>query len=225
MQFAAAACMPAAERVLVDEDFSRGMPGWWSEGGERVWVEDGRLHVRADNPKVPGGAVATVWLRTAVRGDFRLAVDAHVVSSSIQANNINLFFCYSDPSGKPLEDTRETRRHAEYNLYHALNGYIVTFLNDAAGEGGRYADGSTKARYRIRRNPGFRLLSEKFADRCREGVTYRLGVRKRSGDIDLSIDGRGVLAAHDPEPLEAGLIGLRTYRTYLWWDNLKVTAL
>ena len=204
--------------------FSRGIENWWSEGGERVWVEDGHLHMKADNPKVPGGGVATAWLKTQVTGDFRLEVEAHVVSSTLDANNINLFFCYSDPSGRPLIETRETRRNAEYALYHKLNGYIVTFLNDFEGEGGRNPDGSTKARYRIRRNPGFRLLSEKFAARCRQGVTYRLGVTKRGGAIELSIDGRDVLSAADPEPLQGGLIGLRTYRTYLWWDNFKVVS-
>jgi hypothetical protein len=223
----AAAVVSAAPtgRVIVDEDFAAEMKNWWSEGGERVWVEDGRLHVKADNPKIPGGAVSTVWLRTPVTGDFRLETEAHVVSSTIAANNINLFFCYSDPSGKPLEETRESRRNAEYNLYHKLNGYIVTFLNDFEGEGGRHPDGSTKARYRIRRNPGFNLLSEKFADHCREGVTYRIGIVKSGGDIRLSIDGADVLSARDPDPLPGGLIGLRTFRTHLWWDNLRVTTL
>ena len=230
-QFAAAAgivsapVLALAQRYEIREDFSASMANWWVEGGERVWVEDGRLHMKADNPKVPGGAVATAWLRTPVTGDFRLEVDAQVVSSSLDVNNINLFFCYSDPAGKPLEATRESRGGAEYNLYHSLNGYIVTFLNDAAAEGGLYPDGSTKARCRIRRNPGFHLLSETFDGRCRQGTTYRVGIEKRGGNIDLSIDGRSALRAVDPEPLREGLIGLRTYRTYLWWDNLRVTSL
>ena len=214
-----------AQAPLLGEDFSRGMDNWWVEGGERVWVEDGHLHVKADNPKVPGGGVATVWAKTPVHGTFRLEVDAHVVSSTIDANNINLFFCYSDPAGKPLYDTRETRRGAGYDLYHQLNGYIITFLNDMAGEGGRYPDGTTKARYRIRRDPGFHLLGEKFDGVCRKGVTYRLGVTKRGGNIAFSIDGQEVLRATDPQPLDGGLIGLRTFRTYLWWDNLTVARL
>jgi len=215
----------AAERVLAAEDFSSGMDNWWSEGGERVWVEDGRLHMKADNPKVPGGGVATAWMKSPVTGGFRLEVDARVVSSTLDADNINLFFCYSDPSGRPLTETREARRNAEYGLYHKLNGYIVTFLNDFEAEGGRHPDGSTKARYRIRRNPGFRLLAEKFAGHCRQGVTYRVGVTKRGGAIHLAIDDRLVLSAKDPEPLPGGLIGLRTYRTYLCWDNLRVVTL
>lgn len=221
----AAAALPAASQALLEDDFSRGMANWWVEGGERVWVEDGRLHVRADNPKLPGGGVATVWSRTPVRGDFRLEVEAHVVSSTLDANNINLFFCYTDPAGKPLEESRDTRRTAGYDLYHKLNGYIITFLNDYQGEGGRHPDGSTKARYRIRRDPGFQLLNEKYDGWCRQGVTYKLGVTKRGGRIAFAVDGREVLSGVDPAPLEGGYIGLRTFRTYLWWDNLRVVRL
>ena len=205
------------------EDFSRGLADWWTEGGETNWVEAGRLHMKADNTKVEGGGVATAWWKLPHPADFDLTLDAHVVSSSIAANNINLFFCYSDPAGLPLFETRESRRSADYNLYHRLNGYIVTFLNDAAGEGGRNPDGSTKARVRIRRNPGFKLLNETFVKQCRAGVTYKLSLSKRAGHIRFAVDGETLLEADDPEPWQAGLLGLRTYRTLLWWDNLKLS--
>ena len=199
----------------IHEDFSRGMRDWWSEGGERVWVEDGRLHVSADNPKIPGGGVATVWRRTRHPGDFQMELDAHVVSSAPEANNINLFFSYSDPSGAPLEDTRAGRARAEYSLYHKLNGYIITFLNDTDTASG-------KARIRIRRNPGFRLLAETYGYHCRRGRTYHLKVTKRGGEIRFAVDGQELLKAVDPEPLACGYFGLRTYRTHLWWDNIRV---
>lgn len=199
----------------IHEDFSRGMLDWWSEGGERVAVEYGRLHVSADNPKVPGGAVATVWHRTPHPGDFEMELDAHVVSSTPGANNINLFFSYSDPSGVPLQETRAKRHTADYSLYHKLNGYIVTFLNDTDARTG-------KARIRIRRNPGFRLLAETYGYHCRAGRTYHLRVTKRGGEIRFAVDGRELLKAADPEPLAGGQFGLRTYRTHLWWDNIRL---
>jgi hypothetical protein len=210
-------------RLRMEEDFSRGLADWWTEGGETHWIEAGRLHMKADNPKIEGGGAATAWWRLPHPADFDLTLDAHVVSSSIEANNINLFFCYSDPAGKPLFDTRESRRTADYNLYHQLNGYIVTFLNDAKGEGGRNQDGSAKARVRIRRNPGFQLLNETFTKQCRAGVTYQLSLSKRGGHIRFAVDGETLLEADDPEPWQGGLLGLRTYRTFLWWDNLRLT--
>lgn len=207
----------------IDENFSHGMADWWVEGGERVWVEDGRLHVKADPAgKGSAGAVATVWHRAVQPGDFDLELDAHVVSSSADANNINLFFGYTDPSGFPLEQTKHLRKNAAYSLYHQLNGYIVTFLNDAEGAGGKAADGSTKARVRIRRNPGFKLLAETFAYHCRPGVTYHLRLVKRGGEIRFAVDGKELLRATDPEPLGPGYFGLRTYRTWLWWDNIRL---
>jgi hypothetical protein len=199
----------------IHENFSRGMLDWWSEGGERVRVEGGRLLVSADNPKIPGGGVATVWHKATHPGDFQVELDAHVVSSTPGANNINLFFSYSDPSGAPLEETRAERRSAEYSLYHKLNGYIVTFLNDAVA-------GTGKARIRIRRSPGFRLLAETYEYHCRAGRTYHIKITKRGGEIRFSVDGRELLKATDPEPLAGGYFGLRTYRTELWWDNIRL---
>jgi hypothetical protein len=201
--------------AAIGEDFSRGMRDWWTEGGERVRVENGRLRMSADNPKVPGGGVATAWYRAPHPADFELELDAHVISSSLDANNINLFFNYSDPSGAPLEETRATRRYAEYALYHKLSGYIVTFLNDPDAATG-------KARVRIRRNPGFHLLAETRAYHCRPGRTYRLKLAKQGGRIRFAVDGQELLEATDPDPLGGGYFGLRTYRTDLWWDNIRL---
>lgn len=213
------------------EDFSAGWTNWWAEGGERVAIVDGRLRVDADDPSIPGGGVATVWWRQPLPADFEWELDAHVVSSRSEANNLNLFFCYADPSGAPLHDTRLSRRHAEYPLYHKLNGYIVTFLNgtgnaaEDASENFTNPDGTRQARVRLRRNPGFELLAETHAYHCRAGVTYRLNVVKRGGEIVFSVDGHELLRATDPNPWSGGLAGLRTYRTRLWWDNLSLRPL
>ncbi len=200
---------------VILENFDAGMSHWWVEGGERVWTEEGRLRVNADNLKLQSGRAATVWLRTPHPDDFELELDAQVVSSSMDDNNINVFFSYSDPAGSPLEETRASRSTAAYDLYHKLNGYIVTFVNDLDHRSGN-------ARIRIRRNPGFRLLAEGFAHHCRQGVKYHLGISKRGGEIKLSVDGQELLRAVNPQPLKGGLLGLRTFRTNLWWDNVQV---
>lgn len=202
--------------LLFEESFSSGMANWWSEGGEKVWVQDGRLNVRAD---AANSTVATVWHRQPHAGDFDIELDAHVVSSSIEANNINLFFSYSDPAGTPLEQTRESRASAEYALYHKLNGYIITFLNHPKGAPKQEP---LPARIRIRRNPGFQLLAEGWAYHCQAGRTYRLRVTKRGGEIRFAVDGKELLRATDPNPLQGGHFGLRTFRTHLWWDNIRL---
>ena len=204
------------------EDFSNGLANWWVEGGERAWLQDGRLHLWAENGAAPGRGAATVWWKRPLPADFVLSLDAQVLSSPAEANNINLFLSYADPSGTPLFDTRAKRESAEYNLYHQMNGYIITFLNDAKAEGGRNPDGSTRARVRIRRNPGFQLLKETFAKSCRRGVTYRLTVTKRGRRIGFAVDGETLLEAEDAHPWPGGLLALRTFGTYLWWDSIRV---
>ena len=217
--------MDTEGRTILSEDFSKGMANWWVEGGQKVWVQDGRLHVKADPPpKTPGG-VATVWCKTPTPANVKVEFDAHVISSRPGVNNINFFLCYADPSGKPLFETREPRASAAYKLYHGLNGHIFTFLRDAKGEGGRRADGSAKARIRMRRCPGFHLMTETYDHHCEAGVTYHVTIAKRGGELTYAVDGQVYLRATDPAPLPGGLLGLRTYRTYLWWDNVKAVEL
>ena len=224
---------PRAESLLFREGFGdtpdgdRLPDGWWVEGGQRVWIEGGRLHVRA-NPKPGQGAasrVCTVWYDREFGGDLRVEFDAHVVASEREVNNINFFFLYSDPTGEPLHASRETRASADYGYYHGLDGYIVTFLQDVSNVEQRWPDGTPRARLRLRRCPGFRLIDETFDYHCRSGVTYRVAMTRRGTRLSYAVDGVVYAEAEDPEPLERGLIGLRTFYTELWWDNIEVTAL
>ena len=210
---------------IIDEDFSQGMDDWWVEGGEEVRVEDGRLVIRADNPTTTRTKACTVWCKTPHPGEFVLELDAHVLASSIQANNINLFLAFSDPSGTPLYQTREDRSAGEYGKYHQLSGNIITFLNDPKGEAPPNADGTPKARVRIRRCPGFELLSQEYSGRCQIGETYHIKVTRSGGWIVFEVNGKEMHRAEDRTPLEAGLLGLRTFRTELWFDNIKLRAI
>lgn len=210
-------------QVLFFEDFSQGMDNWWVEGGRQVRVEDGRLFVDADPPKgVTHGGVCTVWCKKQFPADVRVAFDAHVVESSLNTNNINFFLCYSDPTGKPLHETRDSRKTAQYSLYHKLNGHIFTYLQDSDPSHGVNPDGSAKARFRIRRNPGFNLLGEAFDYHCEKDKTYHVVLTKVGGNLSIAVDGQVYCRAMDKQPLNGGLLGLRTYRTHLWWDNIRV---
>ncbi len=215
-----------AEDTLLFEDFEDGMEGWWVEGGERVWVEDGRLHVKADPPEGSEEPyVATVWCEQPIEGNVRIEFDAHVVSSSTDVNNVNFFMFYSDPEGTPLYDTREDRADAAYGDYHVLNGNIITFLNDTREGAGDIPEGEQRARIRIRHCPGFELLGETYNYHCQAGNTYHVQIVKRNDFIQFWVDGRYLIGVREPEPWSEGLIGLRTFRTYLWWDNIQVTAI
>jgi len=209
--------------VVYSEDFTGvpdgGMPvGWWVEGGQSVGVEDGRLRVRANPPgRNKPGYVCTVWYAQPFAGDLRVEFDAHVVDSTIGANNINFFLLYSHPDGGDLHATRETRSDGSYSRYHDLNGYIFTFLNDFHNE----REGE-QARMRMRRCPGFELITETYAYHCRKGTTYRVSITKSAGELSLAVDGKVYLEGKDTAPWSEGLIGLRTFQTDLWWDNIVV---
>ncbi len=214
-----------ADDYVILEDFSDGMGNWWVEGCDDVAVQDGRLVMRADNPDAESGSVSTAWCRTPHPADFVLELDAHVLSSRLDANNINLFLGFSDPSADDLYDSRRSRRSGAYKLYHDLQGTICTFLNDRLGEAEPHPDGSPTARIRIRHCPGFQLLNEAFIGRCRQGKTYQIKVTKRKGLIVYEVDGRELLRATDPSPSDGGLLGLRTFATELWWDNVRLRGL
>ncbi len=212
------------DKLLFADDFSQGMTNWWVEGGEKVWVENHSLHMKADPAEGQPGHVCTAWCREWFPGNIKVTFDAHVIQSGIDANNINFFLCYSDPSGKPLNETRADRREADYASYHQLNGYIFTYLNDFHGEAETYADGSRKARIRIRRCPGFNLLSEKYDYHCRQDITYGIEVIKKDNRLTIDVDGAASLNARDAHPLSGGYMGFRTFRTYLKWSNVTVSV-
>lgn len=216
----------SSKSLLFSEDFENypngpNLPaGWWSEGSKAVSIEDGKL--RADANLDGSGEdyeCATVWLSRRFQGGIRVEFDAHVLASENNNNNINFFFLFSDPSGKPLFDSRSERADAKYSKYHKLNGYVFTFLA---------TDTSDKARFRMRDDPGFNLLLENNAYECRQGKTYRIVITKRGRHITYAVDGQVYMAVVDdtanPEH-QAGIIGFRTWRTDLWWDNLKVTRI
>lgn len=214
--------------VLFQEDFSDGdMNGWWVEGGERVWVQDGHLYMKAnpDEMSSPAG-FCTVWYNRKFQGDVEISFDAHVVESAIDANNINFFFHYTHPEeGKTIWNTRADRADGAYSHYHNLNGYIVTFLNDFNREAPLSPDGTPQARLRMRRCPGFRLIDETFGHHCRAGITYRCRIVKQGRRIGFYVDGQKLLEGDDDNFLNEGYIGLRTFRTCVWWDNITVRRL
>jgi len=77
----------------------------------------------------------------------------------------------------------------------------------------------------MRRCPGFNLIREAFDYHCRQGVTYRVAMVRQGTHLSYAVDGVVYAEAEDPDPLERGIIGLRTFGTELWWDNITVTAL
>jgi hypothetical protein len=214
------------EKVLYSENFNNYKdgtlpPDWWVEGGQSVYVENGHLRVNADPKLTKGpGYVATVWLNKEFSGDIQIQFDAHVISSTIDTNNINFFLYFNDPEkGRTLSGTRNLRLDGLYDHYFSLNGYIFTFLRPPHAK-------TDLARFRLHRCPGFELMAQKFASHSRPGETYQITITKRGRELTFSVDGTEYLRASDDKyNWTRGFIGFRTFQTDLWFDNLLVKRL
>jgi hypothetical protein len=209
----------SSKEVVFEERFDHpdgSLPrGWWSEG-DAADIRNGRLHVNADTGRF---RQSTIWLDRAFSGDLRVEYDVCILASTDVANNVNFFFLYSDPSGKPLYESRQARADGRYTRYHDLNGYIFTNV----------ADGNeAPARIRFRDCPGFNLVAENRRYETKRGKVYHIALEKRGNHFTYTVDGHTLLDTVDDRfhpPHTTGLIGFRTWHTELWWDNFVVTRL
>ncbi len=209
------------QSVVLKDDFSQGIKNWYVEGGCGVAIKEGQLLINADpaDPKKGGvsGDTCTVWNRTPIKGDLRITFDVTVEHSHSGKNNINVFLFYTMPDGSSPERTTAQRRYAPYKAYHKMNGYIFTFVNDLTRE--------DQGRIRIRRCPGFRLLSETYAYHSRAKHRYQIEIVKKGSLLEYYIDGALRLQAQDENPLNEGYFAFRTFQSRLKIDNFSVSRL
>ncbi len=188
---------------------------YWSEGCKAV-IKSGKMFIDADTT---GTRASTVWLDKEFSGDISVDFDVQLVSSSDTANNINFFFMYSDPSGKPLRRSASERQSGTYSLYHQLNGYIFTNVTNG---------NERRVRYRLRDNPGFKLLDETFEGENRVGETRHIKILKKANRLQYWVDGKKILDTVDDKfnpSYHNGYLGLRTWHTSFRVDNLIIRKL
>lgn len=68
-------------------------------------------------------------------------------------------------------------------------------------------------------------MTENYAYHCKKGVTYHVVITRKNNEIIYSVDGEEYLKAKDENPIKEGIMGIRTFRTDLWCDNIKVTGI
>ncbi len=210
------------QNILFEDDFSTDLGNWWFEGTEKVFIADGKLHIDANSGDDTKGHASTVWCRERISAEnVVISFDAYVVGSSTDINNINFFLNYSNPDGTDIYDTRQDRLSGSYSLYHDLNGYIFTYVNDVAGESPSVA-GVPKGRFRIRRCPGFELLSSDYTYNGRGKIHRHIEIIKEGNKLQYKVDGTVRAEAIDENPWNEGYFGFRTFRTELIIDNLTV---
>jgi hypothetical protein len=145
---------------------------------------------------------ATLWLKREFPANLIIEFAGECVAPSA-GNNLNLFFCAASGDGRPLDSVPRTGEYAEY---HQFPNYIFTL---------------TAGHTRIRRDPGFELLSELMLGAVADH-RYLVQIGKVGGRIAALIDGRLIHEVNDPTPLGAGWVGLRTWNSKVVYDHWAV---
>ena len=178
---------------------------WIVEGNSEVKVADGALRVRGTDPRATN--VATIWYRPELPADVVVRFRAEAVPPADKnAANLNLFLHARELDGTPVRFGRS----GAYKEYHAIPNYIVTLTG-----------GCRPGWSRARRNPGFNLLNH-VETRSEVGKEYRIAVTIHEGRLRYYVDGVKIHDVRDPEPLDGGRFGIRTWSTSGWWDDVEI---
>jgi hypothetical protein len=193
---------------LATEKFDAGWESRWAvEGNCPVTAVDGRLKVR----RAGEGAVSTIWYRQPLPRDVIIRFKAMAVEpAQSNAANLNLFLHANEADGRPLRFGRD----GTYAKYQEIPNYLVTLV-------GGYTPGYS----RLRRNPGFALLSEDISVRSEIGKEYELVVTLIGGRLRYYLDSRCIHDWTDSHPLPAGNFGLRTWSTDVDWRQVEFGSL
>jgi hypothetical protein len=182
------------------------------ESWRERWVIEGQAELRATGGKLIANAeTATLWWRTPLPKNVLVEMEAGVdAPAERNAANLNLFLHARELDGRPYAFGRS----GEYADYHKIPNYIVTFTG-----------GTQPGWSRLRRDPGFNLLSEEKSTRAEVGRSYRMRVAVADGHIRYWLDGRLIHEAHDSDALPGGHFALRTWRSRVWWRNIRFAPL
>jgi hypothetical protein len=193
--------------LLASDDF-RDLAHWTAESptcpprvdaGSLVWPCGGE------------GGIGTIWYDQRFTGP--LAVTYTVTADNMR--NVNFIAYAEHPQG--LLETTATRTGA-YPEYQVFPNYITTLLTN----------GEPRWRVRFRRDPGFALMSETYADMdTTASVPHRVAhVFDGAGHLSLYVDGRLLHSAVDTAgAYRTGYLGLRTWRTNLRYGEFRVYQL
>jgi len=215
--------------TVYEDDFSRDTGAWLVEGTKAVTLGDGRLSMDAARG-VPH--VSTVWCRREFVGDavieYTVCIEPTLNAEGQGETNMNFFLYASDPSGASLEATSASRTGA-YREYHALNNYILTYLNsdrqDRSPIHGEH--GPLFTRVRLRKDPGFGLLQEVWLEPTIEkGRDYHFAIVVQGSRMRVYVDGAKIVDVEEAErPYRRGLHGFRTWMSHLTATYFRVSRI
>lgn len=169
---------------------------------------DGRLRLVARD-----GKGATAWYRPELPADLLVRYRARALPPH-DAANLNAFLAAREADGSDLAFGRDGR----YASYHEIPNYIFTFT---APQEGRPEAGWS----RLRRDPGFALLSERRDRASASGVTYAIAIAKQGGRVRVWVDGELFHDVLDDTPHGGGWFGFRTWSTEAEFEGFEAYEL
>ena len=199
-------------RPLAQDDFSNDdwKSRWSLEGNATVTTRSGALEVVTAASKEVEQA-ATLWWNEALPQNVMVEFQAEVLPPvEDNAANVNLFLHARESDGRPYQAGRSGR----YGDYHKLPNYIATLT-------GGFQEGWA----RLRRNPGFNLVSEDKGLRSEVGGQYRIRLLAANGRLLYWVNDRLVHDVTDPEPLPGGHFALRTWRSRIAFSKVRFYSL
>ena len=183
---------------------------WNIEGNAQVRVENRRLKI-ATSEKTGEEPAATLWWRHELPKNVLIEFTAGAdLPEENNAANLNVILHARESGGGAYQATRS----GAYPAYQKIPNYIFTLT-------GGFQDGWA----RVRRNPGFELLAENTAIRSEPGRIYRVRIALADGRMCYWLNGQRVHLTTDPDPLPGGEFALRTWRSRVWWSDLRFYAL
>lgn len=184
---------------------------WILEGHAEVTVAQNELHVATKPAADRTNPGATLWWHEELPADVLIEFMAGAeLPAEDNAANLNLILHARESDGSPYRPGRS----GKYDEYHSLPNYILTLT-------GGFQEGWA----RVRGNPGFGLLAENRAIRSEPGKNYYVRVALTGGRIRCWLNGQLIHDVRDASPLPGGRLALRTWRSRVWWSDVRIYAL
>ncbi len=196
------------KEVIYANDFSKEANDFVLEGKGRYYIKDERLFL--DDSEAQSGL--TFWLNKEFKDNILITYKAMVVEPKL-AGNLNFFFMARTKDGRFVLEDQHDGKYAQY--HERCNLYILTFT---ANQGNEALSGWS----RLRKDPGFNLLSEDRSMKTEINKEYLFEIYKMGQNIEIKINGESVHRYTDNEPYMVGAVGFRTWKTRQCVKDFKV---
>jgi hypothetical protein len=190
--------------LIYKDDFTADDNQWKEEGNGKSWRENGKLYIDCLTDGTNATPGMTLWFKPELAGDIYICYETMILEPE-QWNNLNFFLM-----GSALDGGRasEAGFNGDYGQYHKeAKTYIGTL---------------TYKWSRMRRDPGFQVISEDFTKNGEVNQKYFFEISKRGNAIEWRINGKLIHRAEDNDSYQSGQFALRSAGTFSWVRNLRI---